>query len=552
MIRIVVEGERATAYGPFKLAFLSTIAGLRGKKVWSMDKSVTFPATVNNISLLKGCSEEIDWELKESNAEVFAELSTQQSIKFENFDYIPKTSLRDYQDTTLTRMNGMKGFAVLWEMGLGKTALAITEAGRLYSAGAITGLLVIAPNGVHGQWLAEQIPAHWDERYKVNLILWNGKLPRNCELSLPEQFNILSLNIDSLRVGGFDAAEDFLKRHYGKSMMVIDESHLIKTKSASRTQAAFKLGHLASYKRIMTGTPIAKNLLDAWTQFNWLDPAILKCPYITTFKSRYCLMGGWENKQIVGHKNVEDFYARIDKFSSRLTKKEVLSLPEKAYQIVPYQMGDKTRKHYASMKRDLLTKMEDGTFVSVANVAASLVRLQQILSGYLPVSEEAFDVFSKERLDVLMNTIEQINGPIIIWAKFKVDIVRIHAALEKAYGEDSAVMYYGETDQKDRPEVVRRFLSGEARFFVSNPSAGGVGLNLQGECQDVIYYCNSFKAVDRWQSEDRTHRLGTKGAVTYYDIIAERSIDNLVLRNLKTKKDLSDMTLDTIRLALEE
>ncbi|MCI0551076.1 MAG: hypothetical protein L0287_08975, partial [Anaerolineae bacterium] len=95
-----------------------------------------------------------------------------------------------------------------------------------------------------------------------------------------------------------------------------------------------------------------------------------------------------------------------------------------------------------------------------------------------------------------------------------------------------------------------RFLAGDARFFVSNPAAGGVGLNLQGKCQNVIYYSNSFDALHRWQSEDRTHRMGTQGSVTYFDLVASRSIDRLILRNLRDKKSVSDLTLDDIRRAL--
>ena len=109
------------------------------------------------------------------------------------------------------------------------------------------------------------------------------------------------------------------------------------------------------------------------------------------------------------------------------------------------------------------------------------------------------------------------------------------------------------TSDAARAEAVRSFLDPEgARVFLSNPQAGGTGLNLQGRCNHAIYYSNGFSAIDRWQSEDRIHRIGTNGAVVYTDLVAKGSIDAAILNNLKKKKGLSDMALGDIKEILNE
>ena len=151
-----------------------------------------------------------------------------------------------------------------------------------------------------------------------------------------------------------------------------------------------------------------------------------------------------------------------------------------------------------------------------------------------------------ERMDILLDIVGQRTGAIVIWHRFIEDGKRIIHHLTEA-GE-IAVRYLG-TDA-ERQAAKDAFLSGEARIFVSNPKTGGVGLNLQGDCETVIYYSNNFDALDRWQSEDRVHRTGMKRAVTYFDIVARKSVDRVILRNLRAKKSISDLTLDDIRKSL--
>lgn len=558
-IRIEIDGLAAKALGPFPIEMLTMFAGLRGKKIWTKGESVTFEASKVNLAMLQNAEWEysgtqIELVYKQGATPVAKVPTQQQQVKPPKTSYKPKVPHLPHMVKVLATMWLRKAYALLLEMGLCKTALIIHDAGAMYLAGLVTGVLVLSPKGVHRQWIVEQIPEHLDASIRAHCILWKQKSIMKKDMHAKGKLTFLSMNIDAIRTRkGFTTAMEFLKLHNGKSYFCIDESHLIKSPGADRTRAAIELGLLAAYRRICTGTPISKNVMDAWSQFKFLDVDILGHKYATSFRARYCIMGGFENRVIVGQRNVEEFYQLIAPHSYRLTKAEALNLPPKMYVRREYEPSDVVRSHYNNLRKTFMTEMQDGSIVDVQNAAVALLRLQQVVLGYLPYvdadGETVVETFADDRLQVLLDIVEQVNGPVIIWSRFRNDIKRVTAALQKVYGKHSVVEYYGATKDKERAANKQAFITWQARFFNSNPSAGGVGTDglQRAGCQTVIYYSNSFNALHRWQSEDRTHRQGTRGTVTYFDIIGIKTVDLSILGNLRAKKSISDLTFDEIR-----
>ena len=100
-------------------------------------------------------------------------------------------------------------------------------------------------------------------------------------------------------------------------------------------------------------------------------------------------------------------------------------------------------------------------------------------------------------------------------------------------------MFYGDTSKPERKRIIEEFKRGDIDFFVANPSVAGTGLNLQAAYINY-YYSNSFKAEDRWQSEDRTHRGGQKNQCLYKDILIKGTIDDTLMESNKAKIDLAE------------
>lgn len=458
----------------------------------------------------------------------------------DSFGYVSATTPYAHQTRALEAARTQDNFALFLEQGTGKTKVAIDRCGEMYCAGDIDRVLVLTKKGIHNQWADQQIPLHLGKDVRRTIHCWGNK--KSFSAQPAGTMFWLTMNIDAINtVPGKEAAERFLRG--GKAMMIIDESHIIKSPAAKRTKVAIELGSLARYRMIMTGTPIAKNLVDQFAQFKFLDENILGYRYLTSFRNQYCLMGGFEGRVVVGHKNLDEFKAKVAPYSFRVTKEEELDLPPKNYAEVPFEMTPEMKKHYRELSLDMMTKLEDGAVLDVQHAITLLLRLQQITSGLLTDGQTKVQL-SNPRLDTLLDLLEQREGKAVIWTRFNHDVEQISAALK-----ERCVTFHGGTSAADRKKNVEAFLAKGSGidYFVSNPSAGGTGLNLQGECRTAIFYTNNFNAIDRWQAEDRIHRIGATGVVTYFDLTCIGSMDRKILRNLRAKKSISDLALSDIK-----
>ena len=113
--------------------------------------------------------------------------------------------------------------------------------------------------------------------------------------------------------------------------------------------------------------------------------------------------------------------------------------------------------------------------------------------------------------------------------------------LKKTHGDDSTVEYHGAVDSRVRQEQIALFQqkNGPARYFVGNTQTGGYGITLTA-ANTVVYYSNNYNLEQRLQSEDRAHRIGQTGSVTYVDLIAEGTIDEKIVRSLRNKIDIAN------------
>ncbi len=120
-----------------------------------------------------------------------------------------------------------------------------------------------------------------------------------------------------------------------QALMAVDESTIIKNSSALRTKAITKLGNLARYRVIMTGSPITKSPEDLYAQCNFLNHDLLGFSSIYTFRARYCQMqrlsfGGRSFNKVTGYKNLEELNYKLRQFSYRVLKKDALDLPARS------------------------------------------------------------------------------------------------------------------------------------------------------------------------------------------------------------------------------
>tara|TARA_R110001599_G_scaffold40150_1_gene122179 strand:- start:348 stop:896 length:549 start_codon:yes stop_codon:yes gene_type:complete len=168
-----------------------------------------------------------------------------------------------------------------------------------------------------------------------------------------------------------------------------------------------------------------------------------------------------------------------------------------------------------------------------------LMRLQQITCGHFKADDGTLKIIKNERISTLMDIIEEVEGKAIIWAHWRHDIASIVKAIEKTY-PGSVMTYYGSTSTADRQKAIKEIQDpkSKVRFLVGTPQTGGYGITLT-EANVMIYYSNGYDLEKRTQSEARINRIGQTRKMTYIDIIAEKTVDERIVKALRKKVNIA-------------
>jgi SNF2 family DNA or RNA helicase len=463
-------------------------------------------------------------------------------------NYKFKTKPYKHQLDALEKSWNKETFAYFMEMGTGKTKVLIDNLSVLYDKGKINGALIIAPKGVIGTWYNQEIPTHLADHVNHKSVMWQATINQKQQDKLDtlfetgEDFHILIMNVEALSgEKGTRFATKFLNCH--KTLMAIDESTTIKNPKAKRTKNIIALSKLSKYRRILTGSPVTKNPLDLYSQCEFLDPWLLNFASYYSFRNRYAEMkqvnvAGRTIQLVAGFKNLGELSDMVKAFSYRVLKEDCLDLPEKIFMKRTIELTKEQKKVYEQMKKEALAMM-NGKVVSTANVLTQLMRLQQITCGHFVADDGSTQKIKNNRLNELMDVLEEVEGKAIIWAHYQYDIKAIIEEIKKVYGPGSVVDYYGKTPQDKRQPNIKKFQGKNGtRFLVGTPQTGGYGITLT-QAHTVIYYSNGYDLEKRLQSEDRAHRIGQTKPVTYVDIIAEDTVDNKIVKALRKKVNIA-------------
>ena len=472
-----------------------------------------------------------------------------------------KTKPYEHQRIALERSHDKINYGYFMEMGCGKSKVLIDNMAWLYDQKKIDTAVIVAPKGVYRNWQISEIPAHLREDIEHEVYVWNPNPNKDQQRHLKEgieerkKLRILLVNVEGFATAKVRKYMEMFVR--GSSfLLAVDESTTIKNPKAKRTKALVAIGKSASFRRILTGSPVTKSPMDLYSQCGFMDTRLLGHDSYYSFQGRYAItrtqrMGSHSFQQIVGYRNLEELSTKLDSFSYRVTKEEALDLPAKIYTVREVNLNDEQRQYYMSLKKAAIVLLNDGELVSAPAVMTQLLRLQQVLCGHLKTDDGDLVEFKTNRMAALLETVEEMSGKVIIWSRFRYDIKKITGELKKVYGCDSTVNYFGDTSDADRQDAIRKFQFEDVRFFVANPQTAGFGLTLTA-ATNVIYYANDFNLETRIQSEDRCHRIGQHHPVTYVDLVTRGSIDEYIVRSLRAKIDLSAKTLgEEVRQWLE-
>lgn len=462
-----------------------------------------------------------------------------------------------------------KAWGLLWEQGTAKTKPVVDTISLMYANNRIDAVVVVAPPGVERNWNTDEIPKHMPPeirqatRVEVFQTKRKGTKDHKWRMETLPEHNGLAILLISYNAfmtkEGKAAVTAMLKKR--RTIMILDESHNIKTPKAKRTQALCRSGPLALYKRILTGTPIASTPFDVYSQIRFLDNDFWKRKGIGGAVEFRQFFGEWLTRaevqqrlgydpgydKLLGYKNLDLLQEWLSEITDRYLKIDVLDLPDKLYQKRYLEMSSVQRALYQEMEEELRVVVRTGDMVEGQLPIVKLLRLQQILCGYLPTDRDEEPTVRIEdknpRIGVMEQLRDEISCQTLVWARFREDVNQLMDLLG-----DEAVRYDGAVDD-DQAEINKiKFQKGDAKWFVGTAAKGGPGLTLH-MAKTVVYYSNSFKLIDRLQSEDRAHRAGMdKNPVNYIDLAVPDTIDEKIIFNLRDKVDIaSQVTGDNLK-----
>ncbi len=429
--------------------------------------------------------------------------------------------------------------AIAWfaKMGTGKTFAAVHLACARFKAGLIDSVVIVCPSTLRSTWRKELA--------KYATVPCDYRVHETKSKSLQEFYNdratgelqILAVSVEGLGVSSalYDSVCGFFPHR--NVMVIVDESSRIKNPSAKRTERTIEFRDAAKYRIILNGTPIALGIQDLWSQYEFLDPNIIGSGDYWSFKTRYLMMGGYENKEIVGVQNIEELMKLIEPYTVEVGK-DVLNLPPKMPK-VRYCAATPEQKALLRLIKSGVSDDPDAPLIKVDNVLERVLRWRQVVGGWMPRQDPLTEKVTLEplkdnpKMDLLFETIEDnlAGSKFIIWSTFVHEIEYIAKRLEEKYGGQSVEKYYGATEKEARSAIEDRYCNDPSlRFFIGNPATAGLGLTLVSTLNDVlIYYSGTNAYIDRAQSEDRAHRIGQANSVVVMDLVMEKTIDEQII-----------------------
>jgi SNF2 family DNA or RNA helicase len=440
-------------------------------------------------------------------------------------------------------------------MGCGKSLAAVAITGRLYLDGHIKRVLVVAPSSVCPVWPAEYAKfADFPHRVKMLLGTKDKRLKALKALTAP----VVAGATDPLRVAVINyestwRLEDELAA-FAPDMIICDESQRIKGHTAAQSKAMHRLGDAAKFKLTLTGTPMQQDVRDIWSQYRFLAPDVFGRNFYA-FQNRFCVFGGYGNHQYLGPRNIDELTRKMHSIALRVRKKDCLDLPEKSFEDHPVLLEDDAAKLYERIRKESYAELESGGTVTPNIVLTKLLRLQQIVGGFLTDDDGKSHAVSTAKLGAATELIETLCvdecRKLVIFCRYTAEYDALMARANKALSDlgpyEHVVGIRGGVDAVTRGRIVEQFQNNPGvRVFIGNIQACAEGLTLTA-ADTMLYYSIGWSLGQYLQSQDRIHRIGQRNACTYINLVVPGTVDEKVLAALHRKDDLAKKVVDNWR-----
>lgn len=454
-----------------------------------------------------------------------------------------------HQKEALKRFENKQDVFLNHDMGLGKTLTALLLLMLISKQrDTIPKTLIITTKSTLFGWLNEIKQACPPDYLKATLLLTaQGKQKQKVFDKQQEASSIIITNHDSLRSkANFD-------RLYAwrPEVLIVDESQKFKSRDADRTKAATKIADRATFKLLLSGTPLTNRAEDLWAQFRLFGSGKYFPENYYAFMNSYFFdeNARWKNrphyfpKWSLNPAKADAFTDAIASVMMTVKKEDALELPPIIRAPRYVKLPQTLERSYLELEAHFLTTIADSA-LSVDMAMTKALRLLQLCSGVAKTNDGTEHFLETEKLDALREVLDEHEGKAIIWTPWVATYVPLFNLVERM-GLVPILISGDISSSKKRQELIDLFQNSPAhRVLIANPASLGVGVNLQAASL-MIYYAKTYNLEHDLQSEARCHRgNSTHDKITRVDLITAGTIEETVEEALRNKKGLAAYILE--------
>ena len=446
-----------------------------------------------------------------------------------------RDNLHEYQKYSIEFIKKNPISAIFLDCGLGKTVITLTAIKDLIlDSFEVKKVLVICPLRVATVWNDEL--HNWSHLEGLTISTAIGSQSERLE-ALKQKADIYIINRENV--------EWFVNKSGSKfdfDMLVIDELSSFKSYQAKRFKSLLKVRPEVTRIVGLTGTPTSNGLMDLWAEYRILDFGKRLGRFITHYREQYFIPDKRNANVVFSYKLIpgakEAIYKKISDVTISMKAVDYLDMPSKVINQVKVQLSDEEMSVYQEMKDDMVASLDDDFEIDAFNAAALSNKLLQMANGAVYDENKEVHYIHDRKLDALEDLIEQANGkPVLIAYWFKHDALRIKKRFEVR-------------EIKTEQDIIDWNL-GLITVALIHPASAGHGLNLQKGGSTLIYFGLTWSLELYEQCNARLWRQGQKDTVVIHHIIAKDTIDEAVMRALKSKEKTQTALINAVKAELK-
>lgn len=480
------------------------------------------------------------------------------------------SALDPVQVAAIAFAKGKAGVGWFMEQGLGKSLTALSEFEDLFIYNLVDRAIIICPNTFKRGW-QDEIEKHG---FNFDVHVFRASRRQDAtEFCSSSHTNAHGDYCPPVMIVNYEAARlktvigGLIKwAMRGRTYLVIDESIQIKGHKSAQTKAVHQLAAwspytgepmICRYIRVLTGRPQTQGPHDLWGQLRAIG--LFQPKNFYAFRGEYCIMGGWNNKEVVAAKNAPRLAEHMASAVFQAKKKDWLpGLPRKDATIRDYQMSGEQKRQYTQMEQEFLLEIEDGT-ITVDVAIAKYEKLAQIMCGFIydddAVTHELVDPSDNPRIGLMKQILEEeVSGKTVIVYRHRAML----PVLIKALVDYDPAWIKGGMKPDEVEEQKGRFNNEPScRILLAQAEASKYGHTLclqpdDDKCRTMIFFENSYSADTRDQIEDRIHRRGQTGEYVLYIDLSGSDLDRRIVRALQRKEELYRSVFRNLKQAMPQ